>query len=157
MMHWPHVGSKLKYNGISKLMTCSLSRPLSCLTECFCLNHWDQRLCYGSSAIIKIITLTVRKSTTDVRIWRLQTQILTSKVDPRNVRVNFTIYLCARGLLDIIWRPEVYHSIRRRILTFLSPKYQPYWLWNIRIWELWTNRLWWEGFPKFKNTFHHRF
>ena len=40
-------------------------------------------LCYGSTGVINIFTLTVRGSTLDVRN-------LTSKVDPRNVRVKIT-------------------------------------------------------------------
>ena len=43
-------------------------------------------LCYESTTIINIFTLTVRVLTLDVRIWRLQTP--DSKVDPRAVRVN---------------------------------------------------------------------
>ena len=43
-------------------------------------------LCYGATAIVHIFTLTVRGSTLVVRIWRLQ--ILTTKVDPRAVRVQ---------------------------------------------------------------------
>ena len=42
-------------------------------------------LCYGSTAILNIFTITVRGSALDFRIWRLQT---TSKVDPRTVRVK---------------------------------------------------------------------
>ena len=70
-------------------------------------------LCYGSTTIRNIFILTARGSTLDVRILRLQTsdsddkrrlksesdvyrrQILTTKVDPRAVRVNvLTVDLC---------------------------------------------------------------
>ena len=63
-------------------------------------------LCYGSTAIRYIFTLTVRGSTLVVRIWRLQTsdsddwslsprckgEILTTKVDPRAVRAKIIIW-----------------------------------------------------------------
>ena len=47
------------------------------------------------------ITLTAQGSTLDVRIWRLQTSVLKSKVDPRILRVK--LYLMA---LDIKHRYE---------------------------------------------------
>ena len=60
-------------------------------------------ICYESTAIINILILSVRGSTLDVRIWRLQT----SNVGLRTERVNIDIcdhmsytdkhvYLCSR-------------------------------------------------------------
>ena len=43
-------------------------------------------LCYGSNAIINIFTLTARGLTLESDVYRRQ--ILTTKVDPRTVKVN---------------------------------------------------------------------
>ena len=46
-------------------------------------------ICDGSTTIRNISTLsTMPGSTFDVKIWRLQSQIQTTKVDPRTIRVN---------------------------------------------------------------------
>ena len=54
----------------------------------FALSDSFEYLWYGSTAIKNIFTLPVQGANLDVRIWRLETQIMSTKVDPRTVRVN---------------------------------------------------------------------
>ena len=57
------------------------------------LSDLFEYLCHWSTAIRNILMLTVWEWTLVVRIWRLQSQILRTKVYPRAARVNTYVTL----------------------------------------------------------------
>ena len=81
---------------------------------------WIPRyLSYGSTSITNIfIMLQCGGSTLGVRIWRLYRRpILTRKVDPRAVRVNYNVITSTRSCPVIIGE---YRSVRQSMTTVIT-------------------------------------